>query len=90
MLVSVLPLEPAHFGSDRVVQDLTRILRHYLPAWNRQKVVLVGYSMGADVLPFLISRLPADLVTCTEMSGRHRVGRNYGGITQAILDSTER
>jgi len=46
---------------DGAAQDLTRILRHYLATWNRQKVVIVGYSMGADVLPFLVDRLPADL-----------------------------
>jgi type IV secretory pathway VirJ component len=46
---------------DGAAQDLTRILRHYLAAWDKQKVAIVGYSMGADVLPFLIDRLPADL-----------------------------
>ncbi len=42
--------------------DLARVLRHYLAAWKRDQVVLVGYSLGADVLPFLTSRLPADLL----------------------------
>jgi type IV secretory pathway VirJ component len=41
--------------------DLARLLRHYLAAWKREKVLLVGYSFGADALPFLASRLPADL-----------------------------
>jgi type IV secretory pathway VirJ component len=41
--------------------DLARILRHYLAAWHEQRAVLVGYSFGADVLPFLVTRLPADL-----------------------------
>lgn len=46
---------------DDTGRDLTRILRYYLPAWHRRDVVLVGYSRGADVLPFMISRLPEDL-----------------------------
>lgn len=33
--------------------DLARIITHYAAAWNRGRVVLVGYSFGADVLPFL-------------------------------------
>jgi type IV secretory pathway VirJ component len=41
--------------------DLTRILRYYLPAWNRKNVILIGYSLGADVLPFMADRLPTDL-----------------------------
>lgn len=42
-------------------QDLERILRHYLAAWKKQKVLLIGYSYGADVLPFLANRLPPEL-----------------------------
>ena len=41
--------------------DLERIVRRYAAAWRRPKVVLVGYSFGADVLPFLYTRLPADV-----------------------------
>lgn len=41
--------------------DLTLVLRHYMQAWHRSRVVLIGYSMGAEVLPFLFNRLPADL-----------------------------
>ena len=29
--------------------------------WNRSTILLVGYSRGADILPFMGSRLPADL-----------------------------
>jgi type IV secretory pathway VirJ component len=42
--------------------DLQRVLRHYLGALNRGQVLLVGYSLGADVLPFMANRLPADLL----------------------------
>ena len=41
--------------------DMIRILQHYLSAWSMQRVVVVGYSRGADVSPFMISRLPPDL-----------------------------
>ncbi len=41
--------------------DLARILRHYLATWGKKRALLLGYSMGAEVLPFLIARLPADL-----------------------------
>jgi type IV secretory pathway VirJ component len=46
---------------DALAADLARVLRHYLPAWGKSRVVLAGYSFGADVLPFAVSRLPADL-----------------------------
>jgi len=45
-----------------IARDLDRILRRYLTTWNRKEVLLIGYSLGADVLPFAASRLPADLL----------------------------
>jgi type IV secretory pathway VirJ component len=47
---------------DGTARDLARILRHYLAVWNRRDALLVGYSLGADILPFLAARLPADLL----------------------------
>jgi type IV secretory pathway VirJ component len=45
----------------QTTRDVVRVLRHYLAAWNKQRVLLVGYSFGADVLPFVVNRLPPDL-----------------------------
>ncbi len=41
--------------------DLGRVLSYYSTAWKKEKIILIGYSMGADVLPFMVNRLPADL-----------------------------
>lgn len=46
---------------DQVALDLERVLRHYLNAWNKDRIVLIGYSFGADALPAVVSRLPKDL-----------------------------
>lgn len=46
---------------DSTAADVARILRYYLATWKKEKVVLIGYSFGADVLPAVASRLPADL-----------------------------
>jgi type IV secretory pathway VirJ component len=43
--------------------DVDLILRHYLAAWDKQIVVLIGYSQGADILPFVVNRLPAHMRT---------------------------
>ena len=39
-------------------QDLDRVLRHFALRWGKSRVLLVGYSQGADTLPFMINRLP--------------------------------
>ena len=41
--------------------DLARVLTYYSRQWGANKFVLVGYSQGADTLPFMVSRLPVDL-----------------------------
>jgi len=47
---------------DGAARDLERVLRHYLATWKKEKALLVGYSRGADVLPFMANRLPQDLL----------------------------
>lgn len=46
---------------DEVAGDLARIMRRYTGTWSTPKVVLIGYSFGAGVLPFAYNRLPADI-----------------------------
>ena len=43
---------------DAAAADLARIIDHYERQWGTSRVMLVGYSFGADVLPFLVNRLP--------------------------------
>jgi len=45
----------------QTAEDVARVLRHYLAAWNAQRVLMIGYSFGADLLPFVVNRLPPDL-----------------------------
>lgn len=39
--------------------DLARVIAHYARVWHRSRVLVVGYSFGADVAPYLVNRLPA-------------------------------
>ena len=43
---------------ERAAGDLARIIEHYTTAWQKARVLIVGYSFGADVAPFLVNRLP--------------------------------
>ncbi|HKQ12545.1 MAG TPA: AcvB/VirJ family lysyl-phosphatidylglycerol hydrolase [Steroidobacteraceae bacterium] len=51
-----------YFWKERTPQstaaDVDRIVHHYLDAWDRKDVMLIGYSQGADILPFVVNRLP--------------------------------
>lgn len=40
-----------------IAADLDRLIRYYLPYFAKHRVILIGYSQGADVLPFAVNRL---------------------------------
>lgn len=44
---------------EQTAKDLAHIIDHYGKAWGAQRVILIGYSFGANVLPFAYNRLPA-------------------------------
>jgi type IV secretory pathway VirJ component len=43
---------------EHAADDLATIIRYFAQAWHKDGVVLAGYSMGADVLPAMVNRLP--------------------------------
>lgn len=55
----------AYFRKRRTPEEaagaLEWIIREYRIRWHRGSVILIGYSRGADVLPFMVNRLPNDL-----------------------------
>jgi type IV secretory pathway VirJ component len=46
---------------DQVAADLEPVVRGQLKEWNREEIVIIGYSRGADTAPFVVSRWPTDL-----------------------------
>jgi type IV secretory pathway VirJ component len=38
--------------------DTDKLIRYYLAHLGKKRVLLIGYSQGADVLPFAVNRLP--------------------------------
>lgn len=56
----------------QLVSDQVRIIDRYTKAWKRDRVVLAGYSFGADILPLTVNRLPtpvADRVVQVSLIG---------------------
>jgi phosphatidylglycerol lysyltransferase len=45
---------------EQTARDLSAVIDTYVSRWGISKVALVGYSFGADVLPFAYDRLPPD------------------------------
>ncbi|MFT4047952.1 MAG: AcvB/VirJ family lysyl-phosphatidylglycerol hydrolase [Solimonas sp.] len=55
-----------------LARDMDRVIRYYAHQWKRDKVLLIGYSQGANILPFAMNRMPSttrDMVAVTAMMG---------------------
>ncbi|MBY0511404.1 MAG: virulence factor [Rhodospirillaceae bacterium] len=59
--VAGLPLRQVASAVVFTAADLERVIRHCMTAWHRARVVLVGFSFGADILAFLHQRLGIDI-----------------------------
>lgn len=46
---------------EETAKALGQIMKAYMAKWHATKVALIGYSFGADVMPFAYNRLPPDL-----------------------------
>ncbi|MEE7546473.1 virulence factor family protein, partial [Xanthomonas sp. Kuri4-1] len=56
-------------------EDLDRIVRFYAHRWQRDRIVLIGFSQGADVLPAAINQLPAATRQQLRMTALLSVGK---------------
>jgi type IV secretory pathway VirJ component len=56
-------LRGKHRDASGMARDVARAAAHYLAGWNDHRLVLIGYSRGADLLPFVATRLPTELRT---------------------------
>lgn len=49
-----------HKTPEQSAADLSELMQHYRKKWGTKRFVLTGYSFGADVLPAIYNRLPAE------------------------------
>jgi type IV secretory pathway VirJ component len=54
----------SYFWKQRTPEELTDdvqdIMSEYLEKWHKKQVILIGFSFGADVLPFVANRIDED------------------------------
>jgi type IV secretory pathway VirJ component len=48
---------------EETASDMAIALNYYGTKWGKNKFVLIGYSLGAELVPFIVNRLPADITT---------------------------
>ncbi|HZY26478.1 MAG TPA: AcvB/VirJ family lysyl-phosphatidylglycerol hydrolase, partial [Bacteroidales bacterium] len=45
---------------EETASDMDKVLNYYGKLWGRDKFVLIGYSLGAEIVPFIVNRLPEE------------------------------
>jgi type IV secretory pathway VirJ component len=61
--ISVIGLDAQKYFWDEKTKEetaaeISKVLNHYLIQWKRKSFILIGYSFGANVVPFIANRLP--------------------------------
>jgi type IV secretory pathway VirJ component len=51
---------------EQAAADVAALLQYYSAQWHNRQIIFVGYSMGADVLPFIYQQLPSALQSQTK------------------------
>jgi type IV secretory pathway VirJ component len=46
---------------EETATDMAKALNYYSNIWGRDKFVLIGYSLGAEIVPFIVNLLPDDM-----------------------------
>jgi len=46
---------------EETAADIARALSFYGKKWGRNKFMLIGYSVGAELVPFIVTRLPENV-----------------------------
>ncbi len=41
--------------------DIMSALNYYSREWGRDKFILIGYSLGSEIVPFIVNRMPKDM-----------------------------
>jgi type IV secretory pathway VirJ component len=46
---------------EKTSSDIAELLNFYGQEWNKNQFIIIGYSQGAEIVPFLVTHFPADL-----------------------------
>ena len=46
---------------EKTAGDMAQVFNYYSKEWGRDQYILVGYSLGAEIVPFIVNRLPEEM-----------------------------
>jgi type IV secretory pathway VirJ component len=46
---------------EETASDISKALNFYGKEWNKEKFILIGYSLGAEIVPFIVNRMSEEM-----------------------------
>jgi type IV secretory pathway VirJ component len=46
---------------EETAADITKALMYYSKQWGKERFMLIGYSLGAEIIPFIVNRLTVEM-----------------------------
>jgi type IV secretory pathway VirJ component len=46
---------------EETASDMVKVLSYYSKVLGKERLLLIGYSLGAEIVPFIVNRLPAEM-----------------------------
>jgi type IV secretory pathway VirJ component len=46
---------------EETAADMARMLNYYSKVWKKERFILIGYSLGAEIVPFIVNSLPEEM-----------------------------
>ncbi|TSA35773.1 MAG: hypothetical protein D4R64_09085 [Porphyromonadaceae bacterium] len=69
-------------------EDITKVIEYYMQQWNKNSFVLVGYSFGASVVPFIANNFSYQFsstgIRFETLPDSHHYGNNYQMVAEII------
>jgi type IV secretory pathway VirJ component len=53
---------------DETAGDMVKVLDYYGKKWEKKRFILIGYSFGSEIVPFIVNRLPERIKSEVEAS----------------------
>lgn len=53
---------------EETARDMAKVLDYFAKKWERKRFILIGYSFGSEIVPFIVNRLPEPIKSEVEAS----------------------
>ena len=73
----------------KLSEDLNYLTNYYMEKWNKKEVILVGYSFGADVIPFAYDSMDKSVIKKIILISPYKTAHFKIKLSEYIITATD-